>query len=252
MNKPIYRYYANKDWQAYRRKVLIQRITQMAVVPDVLPSIDPTVDLTMSFRGRKAQPGAKLLSSLTAQPPVLNAQVFDAGKRLYTVVVIDSDVPDLINDGFGMRCHGIFTNFEVEPTKTTLDLSKNTEGTVLSWLAPHAMKGSPYHRLSILLLQHPLGTDGQPMRLNPEACQKFFPKRDGLNLRSIMDKLRVNFTESGKGQFQPVGVTLFRTEWDEDTERVMRSAGIEGWDMEFKNEKPQKLPYKKKDGARYR
>jgi len=67
-------------------------------------------------------------------------------------------------------------------------------------------------------------------------------KRDGFNLRSFNDRHLV----------KPVGVHLFRTIWDEGTEGVMRRAGLEGANIELRRKKPEALPYKKKDGARYR
>ena len=43
MNKPIYRHLADLKWRSHSRQILMQRINQMDVVPDILPAVDPTV-----------------------------------------------------------------------------------------------------------------------------------------------------------------------------------------------------------------
>ena len=81
----------------------------------------------------------------------------------------------------------------------------------------------------------------QASALDVEAVKKKV-MRDGFSLRGFND--RYNLT--------PVGVNLFRSQWDEGTADVMKRAGLEGADVEFQRKKPEKLPYKKKDGARFR
>ena len=43
MAKPIYRFLADRKWREYKRKIMVQRITQMNVVPDVVPTCDPVL-----------------------------------------------------------------------------------------------------------------------------------------------------------------------------------------------------------------
>jgi len=64
MNRPIYRHLAQKEWHSYRRPLVLQRITQMSVVPDILPHIDPTVEVQLFFGRRKIQPGSFVNSSI--------------------------------------------------------------------------------------------------------------------------------------------------------------------------------------------
>lgn len=52
MGKPVYRHLARQKWEGYERKIVMQRITQMHVIPDVLPKIEPSVQVRVSF-GRK-------------------------------------------------------------------------------------------------------------------------------------------------------------------------------------------------------
>ena len=176
-------------------------------------------------------------SRVSEASPRLDVQVFDKGSRNVSVVVIDPDVPNLQTDGFDYRCHYLAVNVPLSPSSPSISLpSISQDQTVFPWLPPHAQKGSPYHRLSIFILQQP-----QSSTLKPSAIRECY-QRDGFNLRSFNDKHLV----------KPVGATLFRSIWDEGTAGVMARAGLEGANIELKRKKPESLPYKKKDGARYR
>ncbi|KAI9698742.1 MAG: hypothetical protein M1836_003852 [Candelina mexicana] len=236
LDRPIYRYLADKQWRAYRRPVLVQRIMQMNVVPDVLPYLEPIADVRLAFGRRNVQPGDFVDSRVSEIPAKLNVQVFDKGERKVSIVVIDSDVPDPERDGFDYRCQYLATDINLSPTLDSLPLAKLPEGShvALPWLPPLAQKGSPYHRISVFVLQQP---EGKEINLNKEK-----QARDAFSLRSFVDK----------HSLKPIGVHMFRSQWDEGTAGVMKRAGVEGVDIQFQRKKVEPLPYKKKDGARYR
>ncbi|KAL8821826.1 MAG: hypothetical protein Q9223_000184 [Gallowayella weberi] len=240
MNRPIYRHLANKQWRQYRRLVLMQRINQMHVVPDVVSYLDPTVEVKMSFRKRYLQPGDFVGSLHSESPPRVNIHVFDKGERFISVIVVDPDVPNLETDSFDSRCHYFAANIPISPTAPSVSLSSPPEGVQIlrPWLPPHAQKGSPYHRLVVLVLEQ---KDGQKMDA-PDLEKLSDSQINQFNIRSCMDKMHA----------QLVGVHLFRTIWDENTAGVMQRAGIEGADIELRRKKPEKLPYKKKSPERYR
>lgn len=236
MNRPIYRYLADRQWRAYRRLLIMQRITQMHVVPDILPYLDPITEVTLAFGTRAVQPGEFVDSRISEIPAKLRVQVFDKGERLVTIAVVDPDVPNAATDAFEYRCHFLAVNVPVSPTSTSVPLSRLGAQTALPWLPPFAQKGAPYHRLAVFVLQQ---ADGAALDL--EAV-KTKVQRDRFNLRSFNDRYSL----------LPVGVNMFRSQWDEGTKGVMTRAGVEGADIEFQRKKPEKLPYKKKDGERYR
>ena len=85
--------------------------------------------------------------------------------------------------------------------------------------------------------------DGKGSSLDVEALRKDpVNERDGFKIRQFVDRKPL----------RPIGMHLFRSKWDEGTDGVVTRAGIEGMGVEFLRKKPEKLPYKKKDGARYR
>jgi len=248
MNKPIYRHLADKQWRTYKRRLLMQRITQMNVVPDVLPAIDPIVSTTLSWPKytKKIQHGDFVSSLVSEQPPILKIQPFDKGDRLYTIAVVNADVPDVQKDGYTYRCHFLASNIEVSPTNTVVPLSSlsETNQVILPWLPAYSQKGIEYQRMSIFVLEQPKSDTGGSLTLDVASIKTVgrHNKREKFILRSFADKYHL----------KAVGVDLFRTRWDEGTAEVMRRAGIVGWDVEFKRKRVEPLPYKRKDGERYR
>jgi len=238
MSKPIYRHLAEEKWNSYNRKIVIQRITQMHVIPDVLPKLDPSTNIEVKFRGRNITPGDFVPSILSAYQPNLQIQAYDRGSRLVTVVTIDLDCPDFENDAFYTRCHFLATNIQIEPTAPNVPIAKLDEKSqvVLPWLPPFAQKGSPYHRLVTFVLEQ------KEQRTFSAEHLKTRWSRDGFNLRSFV----------GNNGFKPVGVHIFRNKWDPWTAGVMHRASIEGADVELKRKGGEKSPVKKRDTDRYR
>jgi large subunit ribosomal protein L35 len=104
MNKPVYRYLANRKWREYRRPVLMQRLEQMNVIPDVLPKLDPVVDVQLRFRGRDVQPGAFVDSLQSEHAPTFKVIKFTEGPMLCTAAVVDSGMPPPQVQKQGMHC----------------------------------------------------------------------------------------------------------------------------------------------------
>jgi large subunit ribosomal protein L35 len=235
--KPIYRFLADRKWREYRRKVQVQRNETMKVVPDVVPACELDVDLRMYFGRRQISPGDFVDSALSETPMQLSVQSFKRGERLVTVAVIDPDVPNLETDLFDSRCHFLATNVLITPTTPMIDFSKLSDSQVIfPWLAPHAQKGSPYHRLSIVVLEHE-----NNVPLEKEAFANMFT-RDTFHIRHALTRYPVN----------PIGAALFRIKWDESMPDVMARNNIEGANVELKRRKVEPLPYKRRNPTSFR
>lgn len=254
MDKPIYRYLADQKWRSYNRKLLIQRIETMSIVPDVYAHLDPTVEVRLAFRQRDVFPGEFAPSVLSEVPPALKIQVFNKGPRYYTIMVVDPDVPDFENDTFGSRCHFLASNVIVEPNKPHVALAHMAKEHIIhDWVPPTAQKGSPYHRLCVFVLEQPgrldpsqvaAGTKGEPImgKEMDVAAMREEIRREGMTFRWFRAKYGMH----------PVGFHLFRTIWDDWMAGVMQRNNIEGMDVELKRKRGEKLPPKKRDTARYR
>lgn len=237
MTKPIYRFLADRKWREYRRKILEQRITQFNIVADVVPYCDPIADIKIKFGRSNVQAGDIVDSAISEKPCQLAIQTFEKESKLVTIAVVDSDVPNLATDSFDSRCHFLATNIELGPTAPHVDLAKlSTEQILVPWMPPTAQKGSPYHRLSIVVLQQ---KDNVPV--DREVALKNVNQND-FRIRALMTKHLL----------QPITATLFRTKWDENMAAVMKRAGIDGAEMELKRVKVEPLPYKRRNPSTFR
>lgn len=238
MNKPVYRLLADRKWREYRRPIVVQRITQMNVIPDVLAHIDPVVDIKLWFGRRSVQPGEFVNTRVSTIAPRITVQPFEKGEKLVTIAVVDSDVPNFETDGFDYRCHFLAVNVPISPTSNFVSFDRlSAESQVIfPWLAPYSMKGSPYHRLSIFVMEQ---KDGASLDKTTVAEKV---QREDFRLRSL----------ETRHHLKPIGAHLFRNQWDESTADVMEELGIEGADIELKRKRVEKLPYKRKSSERYR
>ncbi|KAJ5909119.1 hypothetical protein N7495_001801 [Penicillium taxi] len=239
MSKPIYRYLADRKWREMRRKILVQRITQMNLVPDVLPHCDPTVDTKLYFGKRQIQPGDFVLSKDSATAPKLDVQLFEAGEKLVTIAVVDPDVPNVETDSFDYKAHFLAVNVPLSAINTKVDLSQLSADSqvVLSWLPPVAQKGSPYHRLAVFIMEQ---KDSQS--LDFAAVKAKETERETTLLRSLQARYHL----------KAIGAHLFRTQWDETTLEVMKEIGFEGAELELRRKKVEPLPYKRRNPSSFR
>jgi large subunit ribosomal protein L35 len=237
MNKPIYRHLAERKWKEYRRRIQVQRIETMKVVPDILPELELDVDITMTFGRHKVSPGDFVPSAISESAPQLTIQSFQRGERLVSIAVIDPDVPNVETDLFESRCHYLATNITISPATPVVDLTALPESSVvMPWLPPHALKGSPYHRLAVVILEHKNNTP-----LEKDTLGNMFT-RGTFNIRSALTRYPV----------KPVGAALFRTRWDESMADVMARNNLEGANVELKRKKVEPLPYKRRNPSSFR
>ena len=274
MDRPIYRHLARQKWESYARPLVMQRLTQMHVVPDLLPGIRPTAAVSLFFRspltrrGLATPPGTIVPSRASVHPPRIEMQVFDRGPRLVTVVVVDADVPNVDTDDFDTRCHFLAVNVPIEPNSGRIMpwemATENPDGegkngeVVLPWMPPHAQKGAPYHRLAVFVLEQPRpdpldaaaalvagepSTEG-PRRLSATELRERNAERMGFSVRSFV----------GKHKLKVVGASMFRSVWDEGTAGVMRAAGLPGAEIEWKRKRGERLPerLRRRDTKRFR
>ncbi|KAM0667287.1 hypothetical protein ACQRIT_005995 [Beauveria bassiana] len=227
MTKPIYRHLAERKWRSYDYKLIKQRIEQFNIVPDILPKLEPTVDVQLYFDRAKISPGSVVPSYVSERVPRLKVQAFDdRGERLITVVVVDADVPDVDANAFFKRCHYVAANVPVSPALPAVALplltaAKGDNGQLaVPWLPPHATKGAPYHRLAVFLLEQEPGATVDVAKIST----LYADKRDRFSLKSFRDKFALT----------PVGFTMFRSEWDDSTADVMARHGIAGADVELR------------------
>ncbi|KAK5994016.1 Large ribosomal subunit mL38-like protein [Cladobotryum mycophilum] len=152
MNKPIYRYYAEKKWRSYDYRLITQRIKQFNIVPDVLPKLDPTIDVQLFFRTLKVPPGQvvdSLVSELLQEVPLPGGQ-----HPPQTHGYLPAPQQDQVR----------------RPARRPL-------------AAPFAQKGSPYHRLGIYVLEQSPG-----QTIDVPTLTALYSARSHFSLKSFRDK----------------------------------------------------------------
>jgi len=217
LSKPVYRHLIEQRWRKEGGlDLLMERIHQMKVVPDVLPSLHPSVDLQITFpmapplneylrqnakpRHQGVEPGVYLLPEQTRLPPKVFVNAFHTDTRLYTLLMIDPDVPDTENQGFQTYLHWLQPNISLSATSAG-KLSLNTHTT---YIPPHPQKGTPYHRYVLLLL--------------PQSSELSVPvvaedARLGFDVRAFMEEHKLDGNVGG-------GAHMWREVWSEAVSKI--------------------------------
>ncbi|KAF9970917.1 hypothetical protein BGZ73_006212 [Actinomortierella ambigua] len=230
MSKPVFRYMKNKQFVRQRLPLIQQRVTQMFVTPDLLPPFTPSVDVRLDYDllgasqitaskssaqlarvpmtadqledGKYFETGSYLLPGQTLQQPKIEATVFHPEQRLYTIVMVDPDVPDVENQTFKQKLHWVMTNVPLSSTQTTVDTS--SANVVLPYVPPHPHKGTKYHRYTLLVCEQP--NKGQES-ISVSAADI---SRDSTTFQGLCSKLGLSTK----------GLTFFRQIWDKDVSKI--------------------------------
>lgn len=210
----------------------------MKVIPDVLPHCDPVVETKMYYGKRLVQPGEFVNSLVSTTPPKLDVQMFEGGQKLVTIAIVDPDVPNVEKDTYDYKTHFVAVNIPISATSTKIDLTQLAESQVVfPWVPPVAQKGSPYHRLSLFVMEQK-----DSLALDAEAIKANEPRLENVKLRTLQ----------GRYKLKPIGAHLFRTQWDETMLQVMQQVGFAQPDLELRTKPVEPLPYKRRNPASFR
>ncbi|KAI0063088.1 PEBP-like protein [Artomyces pyxidatus] len=226
MNQKVYRHLIEQRWREEGAlDLLMERLHQMHVIPDAVSSFHPSVDLRVNFpepppadvyrrtrikrRYQPVEPGVLLLNEQTRKPPHLYTTVFHTDTRLYTLMMVDLDVPDEANESFTTYLHWLQPNI---PLSATTPFPLPMPNAHVPYVPPHPARGTPYHRYVLLLLPHATPA----ARVDPGQVE-----RRGFNVREFVD---VHGLGLGKGIGEPGGggAHMWRSIWDEESSRIWR------------------------------
>ncbi|BGP25764.1 mitochondrial 54S ribosomal protein YmL35 [Rhodotorula toruloides] len=203
-SKPVYRHLVERSWRNEGDlAILMQRVTQMNVTPDVVGDIYPEIDLRIQVAGETIEPGVFTLPAQTRERIEVTAQVFHAEEKLYTLLLVDPDVPDELNASFTTYAHWLIPNVLLSAT-TPLTLSA-LPAPALPYVPPHPQNGTPYHRYTLLLLS-------QPSPLSLPSFESGEIKRRGFSVREFV----------AQHGLEPKGVSFFRQVWDRDVSAIYK------------------------------
>ncbi|KAJ1310770.1 hypothetical protein OPQ81_009291 [Rhizoctonia solani] len=235
LTQPVYRHLLEQKWrQKGNLDLLMERVHQMKVIPDLLASFHPTVDLRISFsEGEDVVPGGFLPVKSTLRAPNITAQVYHPEERLYTLLIVDPDVPNPSTKSFSTYLHAFKPNITLSVTKTQIILptAPETSETSLPYIPPHPQNGTPYHRYTTLLLP-------QTSELSIDVSK--LPRED-FDVREVYE--RYGFAPGG-------GIHMFRENWDETVGLVYKKT-LGQPEPKF-GKIPEPEPYLDDTGRRYR
>lgn len=214
LSMPIYRYLSQKTWSEKALLLLMQRITQMSVTPDVIPIISPTVDVRLQFPGRtkglrKGQfEVGEILTSLESQHmPSIEIQSFADETKKFSIALVDPDVPDEQNDSFTSYLHYLHTDVSLSSTEHAVEANNGT--VVLPYIPPHPQKGTPNHRYTLVVWEQP-ATAPKP---NAPLAGKHAIPRERFDAQKYAQQ----------NGLHAVGMSFWRQVWDADVATVMQA-----------------------------
>ncbi|KAF8525130.1 phosphatidylethanolamine-binding protein [Hysterangium stoloniferum] len=170
---PVYRHLTEQRWRKDGMlDLLMERLYQMHAVPDLLPTFHPSLDLHIQFprtdghrtlRDRRAanafyhtvEPGKFIAPELTINPPRVAATVFHTDTRLYTMLLLDPDVPNEETRSYQTYLHWLLPNIPLQASYRNIKIGPSTgRSSHTPYIPPHPQRGTPYHRYVLLLLPH--------------------------------------------------------------------------------------------------
>ncbi|KAG5519860.1 hypothetical protein PMAC_000136 [Pneumocystis sp. 'macacae'] len=214
MTIPVYRYLAEQKWMKKPYHLLMQRIEQMYVIPDAYERFKPTAEILLRFENEELEPGKFVPNHISATEPIIEINSFLDTEKLYTIALLDLDVPDLQKDSFKTYLHWLMYSFSLKskiltilssdiPISPNNSLVQPSVATVLApYIPPHPQKGSLYHRYTLLVFEQ------AEKHLNNSIIQ-----RDKFDIRQF----------ASLNHFKIVGIHFWRSLWDEYVDKIMSS-----------------------------
>lgn len=197
MDQAVMRHLAERSWKKEGGlDLLMQRIYQMGVVPDLLPDLKVTAALSIFGSEGVIEPGSMQSASKWAEAPKVNLQMFrneEGGNGLYTLLVVDTDHPSPETQSYVQRILYAKSDIPLSVTSGDIDLFTSEGNTVLDWEPPMPAKGSKKHRYVFIVLRQ-------------SSSPNLPTERSPFNLRS-------HLSSSSLSSDDVVGVSLFRSEW---------------------------------------
>ena len=205
MERPVMRHLAERRWKKDGGLDLIMgRVFQNKVVPDLVPDLGPTSPLTLTVGNQLVEPGIPLDPSALESRPTLTFQPFDHPSSptssdsiptgLYTLLVIDPDTPSPSSQAYSQRLHYLKIDIPLSIATGETNLFSDIGKIHLDWEPPAPEQGSDKHRYVFILLHQQ-----SPSLASPTSREDF--------------DFRRYLTTNGYTDLSIVGISLFRSEW---------------------------------------
>jgi len=214
-NQPVYRELKQKHWESHDQMLLMQRLEQLGCIPDTLPTLDPKAEVLVKFLNhttvnRWIEPGTFLSSNTTTYPPSIKVQEYesvDVENQLYTVLLVNPDVPCLETDSFKTHIQWGLTNVKLSYNDNLIGpnrlLSDESINELIDYLPPVPEKNIPTQRFITWVFR-------QPEPINEKIEDREFAIRQ--------------YVEDHK--LEAIGAHVWRSEWDTNVAKVRELYGL--------------------------
>ncbi|CUM63754.1 uncharacterized protein PRCAT00001338001 [Priceomyces carsonii] len=216
---PVYRNILKKKWESYDLMVTMQRLEQLHVIPDTLPTLNPLVDVKVRFPHNVDKefagwvtPGEILPSFAVSQPPEILIQEFERtdAKNLYSVLIVNPDTPDVEKNSFTTTLQYGLANVPLDAVDNLISIKKLME------------KGEEYTFNAYIPILPEKNASTQ------RACVWVFRQSKKLSIDGDIssDKFDIRFFVEQNGLL-PVGAHVWRQHFDRSVNRIRSDYGLE-------------------------
>ncbi|KAJ2447880.1 mitochondrial 54S ribosomal protein YmL35 [Coemansia sp. RSA 2424] len=207
LSRPVFLHLREQAWRGRPLEILMQRLLQMFVLPDMLDPRDvgtPSAQLNIALASSPdsvLEPGSIIDPSEAREQPEIELVKSHEDSRLHTLVMVDLDEPLEMQQTFREQFHWVVANL---PFSKSQSKAKPADGlTLLPYVPPHPAKGTPNHRYAFVLFEQ--GENGSSTMESVEVS------RDSV-LRSF----------AAQHDLRLAGISFFRASWNESVDDVYR------------------------------
>lgn len=213
MDRPIMRHLARQAWQrAGELDLVMQRVFQLGIVPDLLPDVSPRGALRIG----EIEAGTILPPSELANPPKVSLQFFDQPpgvsplapvdtEALYTLLIVDADIPNHETASYDQRLLYAKSDIPLSILSGEVDLMTGPGNEFASYEPPLPCFGAGKHRIAFFVLAQ----NGKAGTMSSERAQ--------FNLRAFLEGASLSAKDV-------VAASVLRTEWIKQDKRYVNEA----------------------------
>ncbi|ODV65808.1 PEBP-like protein [Hyphopichia burtonii NRRL Y-1933] len=218
LSQPVYKHFTKKQWENKDLMLTMQRLETLKMIPDTLPTLDPKCHIQIKFPHNTDRlfsnwitPGEILPAFAVNKPPTIKIIDFDNldnSDQLYTILIVNPDVPDLSTNSFKTCLNYGLSNVKLNNIDNTLNTEKllnhENEWCFKSYQPLTPEKNIPNQRACLWVLK-------QSKKFSlPEIARDYF------NIREFTENFNLT----------PVGAHIWRQHFDRSVKATNFSYGL--------------------------
>ncbi|KAJ1797170.1 mitochondrial 54S ribosomal protein YmL35 [Coemansia sp. RSA 2399] len=206
LNRPVYEYLKKNEWLGRPLEILMQRLLQMFVLPDMLDPREvgaPESQLNVSMSGSAVlEPGSMVDPAEALKQPEIELVTFHDDTRQHTLIMVDLDEPFEEQQSFREQFHWAVADVPFSKMQSKAVINDETN-VLLPYIPPHPARGTPTHRYVLAVFEQ--GQGGRE-KLGAIDVSRNMVVRDFVSQHSL----------------RLVGISFFRASWSEAVDDVYR------------------------------